>query len=1137
MRTTELAIPASFAHDRERMISSSQMTQHRRRPSGRRAPLTAVWMFSALCRAQSACPSVSLIPKSDYSFLIAAAQGSAAGAWRWVINGSAQAPLTGRQTLLLHADGSATSIEGKPPLVESGVSYQPGRWGTAFALDPHGQLAYATAGTLDLTEGTLEMSVALGGSGQDSQYRVSQALFSYQAPNGDSLQITQDGAQGVIYAGGVTNGQWQSAWSSSVESRTWAVGEWHHIAFSWSQSASRMKFYLDGTLAADTNEGRYAAPSTAGDRFAIGGSLNGAAAAYLVDEVRVTGRALNADEVRWSAQRTAPAPALELALPLAERAAGDKIQLQFTPQGGTACPSAVYDYPGIPIVNVDPPSTLLSPGTTSVALSVTTRTADQCRWSLERGTPFDQMQLATAGASPTMLSAIVSGLSPDPALVNQVYLRCTSAPDYLHTLLYRALPRGDAPFPRKGNLWGSAMLRLGGMEHAARVDLHLGADYSASEIAQIRKYNPNALILTSINTVENFGLPEDYYLHDIHGKRIEVWPGSYRLNLTKTYVAEYQAMYAYRIMLDSGLIYDGCFFDNFFLDESWLKNDIYGNAVQLDADEDGKPDDPATLDAAWRAGVIHEMETWRRMMPYALASGHHYRPPDPAVLKLFNGDSFGFLSPGVLDGRNSFDFLWSAYGEWYNHGRSPTVMMIESAPAWQIGYGYGYDPLKNMPASTLEFARTYYPYVRFGLAMTLMQDGFFAHEIGDTFHGNDWWYDELDFNLGYPLGAAQRIVNGTVDSVNLVANGSFEEPFSNTWGLWVDTSAGCAATATQDRGAPTSGSASALIAITALGNCSDWQVDLHQYNLQLRQGQDYELSFYAKADGTRSLTLNASKQSPDWRNYGLNAQVTVGTEWQRFAVPFTALETVNDARLQFLAGTQMGRLWLDGVELRKAAPTYMRRDFDHGSVLLNTSRQRQQIRMGAGYRRLTGPQAARFEFILDDAGTSFQAANDWRAAQYDSGLWKASGPYYHQWGAGCHQCDASCGLASWDLGLQADDEYTVAAWWAAAPEASAWSKSVVFELVNGGKVIAAATVDQSTGGDEWHTLFTAPLKAADGASVRIRNQGSGPAIADALWVRSASRYNDGEAASWVTLEPLDGIVLQRDAKPPRKRSK
>jgi len=45
--------------------------------------------------------------------------------------------------------------------------------------------------------------------------------------------------------------------------------------------------------------------------------------------------------------------------------------------------------------------------------------------------------------------------------------------------------------------------------------------------------------------------------------------------------------------------------------------------------------------------------------------------------------------------------------------------------------------------------------------------------------------------------------------------------------------------------------------------------------------------------------------------------------------------------------------------------------------------------------------------------------------------------------------------------------------------------------------------------------------------VRIRNLEDRPAIADALWVRSKARYNDGSPAAHVTLEPMDGILLRR----------
>jgi len=137
------------------------------------------------------------------------------------------------------------------------------------------------------------------------------------------------------------------------------------------------------------------------------------------------------------------------------------------------------------------------------------------------------------------------------------------------------------------------------------------------------------------------------------------------------------------------------------------------------------------------------------------------------------------------------------------------------------------------------------------------------------------------------------------------------------------------------------------------------------------------------------------------------------------------------------------------------------------------------------------------------------------------------GPYYHNWGQSCHQLNGREGKAEWDLPLRADDTYAIAAWWPAAPSASAWSRQVVYDVVAGGKVVAATTLDQTTGGDEWHVIASLPLAAADKPVVRIRNEGDGPAIADALHVRSAARHNDGSPAAQVTLESLDGIILRR----------
>lgn len=150
-------------------------------------------------------------------------------------------------------------------------------------------------------------------------------------------------------------------------------------------------------------------------------------------------------------------------------------------------------------------------------------------------TPFE------GGDGTTDHRTIVRGLAPETTVVNSVFVRCASHSDCVLKLYYRSLPSVNAPFPRKGNLWGYRLLTAPGLEHAARIDLYLGANFTKSEIRRLRELNPNILILNSINAVENSNLPDDYYLKDVHGQKIEVWPGVYRLNLTKPYVAEYHA--------------------------------------------------------------------------------------------------------------------------------------------------------------------------------------------------------------------------------------------------------------------------------------------------------------------------------------------------------------------------------------------------------------------------------------------------------------------------------------------------------------------------------------------------------------------------------------------------------------------
>lgn len=1084
------------------------------------------------------CAGAALTLTPDYHFLIGSAafvdsQGGAetGSTFLWLRNGSNFGSGPVAEGLLLHFENTAAGANGETPFTEANLQFQAGKWGAALALPSDGMLRFAVSNNLDLRQGTIELWVALREDGTNPVFSArNHVLFHYRAKNGEYLQIAQSRTSGILYAGGTVSNQWESAYGSRGDIRGWRAGEWHHVAFTYSASANFMRFYIDGLLAAANNEGHYWPPAGDGAAFAIGGDLSssGNAAHYWIDECRFSGRVAEADEIGARSKRAAPAQPNEVWVPASQFTPGDQVIFEFTPAtaagGGIPCRSAPVSYVGTPIVNAQPPSTLLPPGATALDLSVQTALATTCAYAIGQPLPFAEMTPFASRAGSTQHQARVAGLSPDPQIVNDVFVRCASHPDYLLRLRYRALSAVNPPFPRTGNLWGWWQWRGKGLPYMAKVDLWLGAEPPAEEIRELRRLNPHLRLLTSINAVENSGLPSDYYLKDTKGRRIEVWPGSFRLNLTKPYVAEYQARYAYETVLATDLMADGVFFDNVMTTQSWQTQDIYGNPVQIDANEDGVADDPAAFDAAWKAGVFNEIRTFRQLMPHAIINGHSMDIYEPGIAEFFNGVSIGFATANVLEGEESFAAVWNRYHDWQARAVQPVGVMVESSPVDQIAYGYDYEPLQKIPPATLEFARSYYPWVRFGLAFTLMSDGFFAHEYGDTWHGNDWWYDELDFELGYPLGPAQKVEFPADAGTNGIVNPGFESAITSPWRL--NTSTGCAARLTRQAADAPEGSACARVDISATTG-TDWHIEFAQYNRSLTRGVTYDFSFRARGSARRPITLSAQKGSPDWRGYGLGQRLWLTNEWQTFTVPFTATETVSDARLQFFLGESTNTVWIDDVRLVRHAPDVYRRDFTRGVVLLNGTREVREIALGAGFHRLAGAQAPMIERIIDDTDPACTFTGAWTNRIYDSGEWKASGPFFHSWAGSLREKTSDTGEARWALPVESDDTYTIAAWWPAAPAGTNWTAQALYEIVTDGKVVASANLDQRVAGDQWHPLATVALAATNTNFVRLTSS-AGVCAADAIYFRSAARYNNGQAAERVRLQPMDGIILARN---------
>ncbi len=600
-----------------------------------------VLLCAALVPARGAgqpptCAGANLRLTPDYRYLIGSASyadaegdAEAGSAFRWLRNDSTLSSGPVAEGLLLHFDGTAAGVNGETPFTAANLQFHTGKWGSALALPADGLLRFAVPNNLYLQQGTIELWVALRADGTNAAYSArNQVLFHYRAANGDYLQIAQSRTSGILYVGGSVSNQWESAYGSRGDMRAWRAAEWHHLAFTYSAASNFMRFFIDGIQVAANNEGHYWPPAGDGAAFALGGDLSssGNAADYWIDECRFSGRVAGADEIAARAHRNAPGQPNEVWLPVALITPGDSVVFEFTPatatDAGVPCQSAPLTFVGIPIVKAQPPSTLLAAGATAVDLSVQTAVPTSCAYAIGQPLLFAEMKPFTSGAGSTQHQARVAGLSPDPQVVNDVYVRCASHPDYLLRVRYRALSAVNPPFPRTGNLWGWGQWRGKGLPYMAKVDLWLGAEPPAEEIRELRRLNPHVRLLTSINAVENSGLPPDYYLKDVNGKRIEVWPGSFRLNLTKPYVAEYQARFAYDTVLATDLMADGVFFDNVMTTQSWQNHDIYGNPVQIDANEDGIADDPAAFDAAWKAGVFHEIETFRQLMPNAIVNGH-----------------------------------------------------------------------------------------------------------------------------------------------------------------------------------------------------------------------------------------------------------------------------------------------------------------------------------------------------------------------------------------------------------------------------------------------------------------------------------------------------------------------------------
>jgi hypothetical protein len=121
--------------------------------------------------------------------------------------------------------------------------------------------------------------------------------------------------------------------------------------------------------------------------------------------------------------------------------------------------------------------------------------------------------------------------------------------------------------------------------------------------------------------------------------------------------------------------------------------------------------------------------------------------------------------------------------------------------------------------------------------------------------------------------------------------------------------------------------------VSALGT-QNWHLQCYQTGVNLQEGKTYQLSFWAKADHPRKLSVSVVLDKPNYNSLGLAASVDLTPNWQKYMMPFTAQHIVpNHGRVGFILGDALGTVSLAGITLRPGNGQSVAHPRDPGSAI------------------------------------------------------------------------------------------------------------------------------------------------------------------------------------------------------------
>ena len=330
------------------------------------------------------------------------------------------------------------------------------------------------------------------------------------------------------------------------------------------------------------------------------------------------------------------------------------------------------------------------------------------------------------------------------------------------TCAARDLSQINPPFPRIGNCYAAGLGSKTweqGSNYWSKLGLIIGGGYDLhydwekprwtgtlakveQNVAKLRKVNPNVLVLPYVDVIEgpdNPDVPKQWWALK-NGERWSGWPGYFRINTSLTEVLQFN-LDKVRTEICGRDCFDGVFYDCWGADD-WL-------VPRTAALRDGK--------------AVVMVNDWN-----LLRKG----------FTTLNGVLAEDEINRIIEGKVDFEDFLARYFRWTRESRKPVVTMIVCRPQSIGDAPFRWHKLDWKERQAIrERARTEDgKTMRFGLATTLMGDGYFGYDTGTMGRGNWWWYPEYDAPLGHPRGPARRNADGTwqrdYDGGTVIVNGT-----------------------------------------------------------------------------------------------------------------------------------------------------------------------------------------------------------------------------------------------------------------------------------------------------------------------------------------------------------------------------